>query len=90
MFALGGCLFAYDRKSSKRKWSCSAHRRGSPCPYRQSQCKLVVQRLESVYKESAEISPRLIEHAVVRVRYIVCLGRESRDSTVYHGAASAT
>lgn len=40
------------------------------------------------YNESAKMSARLVQHAVVRVRYIVCLGRESRDSTVYHGAPS--
>lgn len=50
----------------------------------QIQCE----NLEGVYNEFAKFSAELIQLAIVRVRYMVCLGRESGDSTVYKEASS--
>lgn len=36
-----------------------------------------------MYNKSAKFSAELLQLAIVRVRYMVCLDRESRDSTIY-------
>lgn len=69
-------------KSRKRKWSCSAL--SIQAESVQNPSVRIGGRGDN--NESAKMSARLVEHAVVRLRYIVCLGRESREATVYYGA----
>lgn len=79
---MGACFFN-DMKSNRRKWSCFACKEEQSLKTEAEPVQNHSLRIWGVYNESAKFSAELIQLAIVRVRYMVCLGRESRDSTIY-------